>query len=75
MGLNQSSLQRLQLVQDAAAWLLTKTRNHERITPVLASLPFKVDFKILLFVLKVLNGLAPSYLCELIDIHSSQLKL
>ncbi len=37
--LDQSSLQCLQLVQNAAARLLTGTKMYEHITPVLASLP------------------------------------
>ncbi len=54
LGLPKSSLNRLQLVQNAAARLITGTRKREHITPVLASLhwltfKFCVDFKILLF--------------------------
>lgn len=51
-GINSTSIHRLQLVQNAAARLLTSTRRHEHITPVLASLhwlpiTFRIDFKIL----------------------------
>ena len=75
LGANQSTLSRLQLVQNAAARLLTCTRKHEHITPVLASLHwlpvhFRVDFKVLLFVFKALNGLAPPYLAELLHLHA-----
>ena len=60
---------KLQLVQNAAARVLTKTRMRDHITPVLASLhwlpvDFKIDFKIILLVYKALNGLAPSYLSD-----------
>ncbi len=46
-------------------------RKKEHITPILASLHwlavhFRVHFKILLFVFKSLNGLAPPYLSELL---------
>lgn len=63
-GLDHSSIHRLQLVQNAAARLLTGTRKREHITPVLASLhwlpvSFRINFKILLMVFKCLNGLAP----------------
>ena len=49
LGLPQSSLKRLQLVQNAAARLLTGTRRREHITPILASLHwltilFRVQF-------------------------------
>lgn len=68
-GVSQSSLARLQLVQNAAACLLTGACKREHITPILASLHwlpvhFRVHFKILLFVFKSLNGLAPPYLSE-----------
>ena len=66
-GLPKKTTDRLQLVQNAAARVLTKTKIREHITPVLASLHwlpvvFRIDFKILLLVYKALNGLAPSYL-------------
>ena len=70
-GVSGSSIARLQLVQNAAARLLTGTRKYEHISPVLASLhwlpvDFRVHFKILLFAFKALHGLAPSYLSELL---------
>lgn len=70
-GLSQSSLSRLQLVQNAAARLLTGTRKYESITPILFKLhwlpvKFRIDFKILLFVYKALNNLAPQYLTDLL---------
>ena len=80
LGLPQSSLRRLQLVQNAAARLLTGTRRHEHITPILASLHwlpviFRIQFKIVLFVYKALNGLAPAYITELVQPHSAQRSL
>ena len=68
-GLPKKATDRLQLVQNAAARVLTKTKMREHITPVLASLHwlpvvFRIDFKILLLVYKALNGLAPSYLYD-----------
>ena len=66
-GLPKKTTDRLQLVQNAAARVLTKTRMRDHITPVLASLHWlpvasRIDFKILLLVYKALNGLAPPYL-------------
>ena len=68
-GLPKKTTDRLQLVQNAAARVLTKTKMREHITPVLASLHwlpvvFRIEFKILLLVYKALNGLAPSYLYD-----------
>ncbi len=52
-----------------AARMLTGTRKHEHITPVLFSLHwlpvrFQIEFKLLWFVFKSLNGLAPPYLAD-----------
>ncbi|XP_042341014.1 uncharacterized protein LOC121942011 [Plectropomus leopardus] len=72
VGVSGSSVARLQMVQNAAARLLTGTRKHEHISPILASLHwlpihFRISFKILLFTFKSLNGLAPPYLSELLQ--------
>ncbi len=80
LGLPKSSLNRLQLVQNEAARLLTGTRKREHITPVLASLhwlpvKFRVDLKILPFVFKALHGYAPQYICNLLIPHSTSRSL
>ena len=61
-------------VQYSAARLLTATSRYEHVTPVLRSLHWlpvsaRIDFKILLLVFKVLNGLGPLYLSELLRPH------
>ena len=67
-GLSQSNIHKLQMVQNAAARMLTGTKKREHITPVLAQLhwlpvKFRIDFKILLFVFKAVNGSAPPLYC------------
>ena len=62
-GLPKQSVGRLQLIQNAAARVLTRTRKFEHITPILKSLHWlpvqhRISFKILLMVYKALNGLA-----------------
>ena len=75
VGVSQSSLRRLQLVQNAAARPLTNTNRRVHITPVLnflhwLSVLYRVDFTLLMFVFKALNGLAPSYLSELLTVRN-----
>ena len=70
-GLSDSSLAKLQHVQNAAARLVTLAHKREHITPLLITLhwlPIKqrVKFKILLLAFKCLNGCAPSYLSEIL---------
>ena len=57
----------LQLVQNAAATVLTRISKRDHISPVLAYLQWlpvksRIDFKILLLTYKALNGLSPLYL-------------
>ncbi|XP_074521141.1 uncharacterized protein LOC141786455 [Halichoeres trimaculatus] len=70
-GCPNKSIRTLQLVQNAAARVLTWTGRREHISPVLASLHWlsiksRIEFKILLLTYKALNGIGPSYLKDLI---------
>ncbi len=70
-GLQKKQLNRLQYIQNSAARLLTGTRKYDHISPVLRELHWlpvsqRITFKVLLMTYKCLNGLAPSYLTELI---------
>ena len=71
-GLPNSTLAPLQHVQNTAARLVTKTRKHEHITPILNSLHWlpvvnRIKFKILLLVFKIKHGFAPTYLSDLLQ--------
>jgi len=68
-------INKLQMVQNAAARVLTRTRKYDHISPVLSTLhwlPIKhcIDLKILLITYKSLNGLALQYLSELLSHYS-----
>jgi len=70
-GCSNKSLKSLQLIQNAAARVLTKTKKRDHMTPVLAALHWlpvksRITFKILLLTYKALIGDAPSYLKELV---------
>ncbi|KAI2647424.1 RNA-directed DNA polymerase from mobile element jockey [Labeo rohita] len=63
-GCSARLINKLQLVQNAAARVLTRTKKYDHISPVLSTLhwlPIKhrIDFIILLITYKALNGLAP----------------
>ena len=69
--LGKSSLDRLQMVQNAAARLLTRSWKMTRITPILFSfhwLPirFRIHFKVLVFTYRALHGQAPAYISDLL---------
>ena len=59
-----------QVVQNAAARLLTKSKRFDHITPVIAELQWlPVDHQNLFFVFKAVNGLVSSYISNL-PVHS-----
>ena len=72
-GLKGNQLQKLQRVQNAAARVICNINRYEHISPSLYNLhwlpvSYRIQFKILLLVYKTLNGLAPLYLSELIEL-------
>ncbi len=71
-GCPASSINKLQIVQNAAARVLTRSRKYDHITPILQSLhwlpiKFCISYKILLLACKALNDLAPAYLTNLLS--------
>ncbi len=71
-GCPASSINKLQIVQHAAARVLTRSRKYDHITPILQSLhclpiKFRISYKILLLAYKALNDLAPAYLTNLLS--------
>ena len=71
-GLTKKSIRKLQLIQNAAARVLTNTKRVDHISPVLTFLHWLpvcqiIDFKVLLLFFKALNGLGPTYINELLQ--------
>ena len=69
--LPESSISRLQKIQNQAARIVTRTKKKEHIQPVLKSLHWlpvkeRIDFKILCHAFKCYNKTAPFYLQELL---------
>ncbi len=74
-GCSARLINKLHMVQNAAARVLTRTRKYDHITPVLSTLHWlpinhRIDFKIVLITYKALNGLALQYLSELLSHYS-----
>ena len=67
-GLPKQTIKRLQHVQNVAARIVALTPKHEHISQELHWLPIeqRIIFKILLMTFKCLNGIAPSYLSDLV---------
>ena len=70
-GITEQQLKKLQLVQNSAAHVLTKTRKFDHITPILTNLHwlpvhYRIQYKTLLLTWKGLNNMAPSYITELL---------
>lgn len=73
-GISKSLSDKLQRVLNTAARIVTRTKLRNHITPVLKSLHWlpivqRCSFKIALLTFKILHGMAPSYLSELITYH------
>ncbi len=74
-GCSARLINKLQMVKNAAARVVTRFRMYDHISLVMSTLhwlPFKhrIDLKILLITYKALNGLAPQYLNELLSHYS-----
>ncbi len=75
LGVSQSLISKLQLVQNAAARLLTITKKREHITPVLEKLhwlpvKYRIQYKVLLYVFKAVHDMASEYIKDLIHMNS-----
>ena len=73
-GMPSYLILRLQKFQNTAARLISCTHKYDHITPVLIELHWlpiecRLKFKILWHVFKVINGLSPTYLTDLITHH------
>ena len=73
-------LDKLQLALNSAARILSRTSKYDHITPVLQTLHWlpirqRIEFKILLQTWKILHGVAPCYLNELVRSYVPQRNL
>ena len=73
-GLHQTSINKLQRVQNTVAWIVTRTSRYSHITPVLKNLHwlpvnYRVQFKILMHTYKALHGQAPGYISDMLNVY------
>lgn len=71
-NLPKTLLNRLQLVQNTCARLVSRTPRRDHITPVLIELhwlpvQYRTTYKVLLYTYKALHGQAPQYICDLVE--------
>ena len=74
-GLPLSLVRKLQLVQNAAAWLVSGIRKYDHVRHILKDLHWlpilqKIDYKISVLVFKSLHNLAPVYIREMLTPYS-----
>lgn len=73
--LSKKELYRLQAVQNSAARLLIHIKKREHITPVLEAIhwllvQYRIYFKILVLTFRALHGQAPTFITDLIQLHT-----
>ena len=75
-GLPKYQVKRLQQLQNTSARFVTKAGKYDHITALLVELrwlpvSFRIVFKLLLLVYKILNGLSPSYLSNFVQYQTA----
>ena len=76
IGANQSILKQLQNLQNRAARVIKGLKRKDHVEPYMEELHWlkvkeRVEFKVLLLTFKCIHGLAPKYLCDLIQYNSN----
>ena len=74
VGIPETSLAKLQRVQNIEARILIGTSKYDHMTPVLYKLhwlpvKYRIAYKIILMTYRALNGLAPNYLRDLLQVY------
>lgn len=71
-NISKNLTDKLQLIQNNAARLIARKKKYDSIEPIRKELhwlpiEFRIIFKINLLTFKCVNGLAPQYLCDLVE--------
>ena len=75
VGLSKDLLHRLQLVQNTAARIITRTSRKQHITPILYDLHWlpveqRIKYKLMLHTFKALHGQAPRYIQDMLEFYT-----
>ena len=73
-GIPSILLQKLQLIQNRAARIITRTKSRDHITPILHQLHWlpvycRINFRLMVHVYKCLHNASPSYLTEMLSLY------
>jgi hypothetical protein len=73
-GIPQHTINKLQVVQNTAARIITRTSKYSHITPILKDLhwlpvQYRVNYKIMTLTFKALHGQSPAYIKDMIDVY------
>jgi hypothetical protein len=79
-GVPQTLINKLQIVQNTAARIISRTSRYDHITPVLKELhwlpvQYRIQFKILTHTYKALNGKSPEYMEEMLCVYKPRRNL
>ena len=79
-GISKSSLHKLQIVQNTAARVITRTPRYNHISPILKDLHWlpvhaRIEFKILTHTYKALHGQSPAYIRDLLEVYQPRRSL
>ena len=74
-GITKKNPGKLERVQKTAARIISGKKKYDKISSTMKALNWlpisqRIEFKILLLTFKCINGLAPSYLMDLIEVHT-----
>ena len=80
IGNTDKLIQKLEKVQNMAARLIERCPKYDHISPVLHRLhwlpiPARIEYKILVYVFKALNNLAPDYISDLVNTYKPRRRL
>ena len=74
-GLPQTLMSKLQLLQNTAARVITRSKRREHITPILKSLhwlpiKYRVEYKIAVLTYRAQHGHSPDYITDMINVYT-----